>query len=381
VFFDETWDLTFFTRHAEVAAILKDRRFGRDVRSIVPPEELDPQVAQRTYPSHLPNWTKYIRGSFIDLEPPRHTRIRRLVQWAFTRRASETYRQRLVTTADGIIEEALGRGRMEAIADFATPIPLMMIAELLGVPADHQNQLIAWSHAIVRVFDEGHSPEQALAGEMAVQDFVAYVKELLVERRARPGQDLVSELLKAEHEGDRLDEDELVSTCILTLNAGHEATVHGIGNALLALSRNGVEFRRLQVQPDLISTAADEVLRFDSPLQMFERWILQDLEIAGARLKRGHKVGLLFGSANHDESVFDSPESLDLGRVDNPHVSFGGGIHYCVGAPLAKLELEVALASFARQVGDFAVEGNTDRVRSLVFRGVTALPLALNPRS
>jgi cytochrome P450 len=380
VFFDETWDLTFFSRHREVAAILKDRRFGRDVRSVIPQDELDPQVARRTYPPHLPNWTKFIRGSFIDLEPPRHTRIRRLVQWAFTRRASESYRQRLVATAESIVEEALGRGRMEAIAEFATPIPLTMIAELLGVPAADQHQLVSWSHSIVRVFDEGHSPDEAADGERAVSDFVAYMRELLTERRAHPGEDLVSALIKAEHEGDRLDEDELVATCILTLNAGHEATVHGIGNALLALSRNAAEFRRLQAQPDLVTRAADEVLRFDSPLQMFERWILEDLEIAGVRLKRGHKVGLLFGSANHDEEVFDNPESLDLGRVDNPHVSFGGGIHYCVGAPLAKIELEVALSSFARQVGAFAVEGETDRVRSLVFRGLTSLPLSVNRR-
>lgn len=347
---------------------------------MVPADELDPQVARRTYPPHLPEWTKYIRGSFIDLEPPRHTRIRRLVQWAFTRRASETYRQRLVTAADGIVEEALGRGRMEAIADFATPIPLTMIAELLGVPASDQDQLVAWSHAIVRVFDEGHTEAEGMAGEAAVKDFAAYVRELLADRRAHPGDDLVSALIRAEHDGDRLDEDELVATCILTLNAGHEATVHGIGNALLALSRDTGEFRRLQSRPDLLTTAADEVLRFDSPLQMFERWILEDLEIAGVRLERGHKVGLLFGSANHDEAVFANSETLDVGRVDNPHVSFGGGIHYCVGAPLAKIELEVALSSFTQHVGAFNVEVTPDRVRSLVFRGVTELPLALSRR-
>lgn len=337
-------------------------------------------MARRTYPPHLPEWTKYIRGSFIDLEPPRHTRIRRLVQWAFTRRASESYRQRLVTAADNIVEEALVKGRMEAIADFATPIPLAMIAELLGVPAADQNQLVAWSHAIVRVFDEGHSPEEGMAGEAAVKDFANYVRQLLADRRAHPGDDLVSALIRAEHDGDRLDEDELVATCILTLNAGHEATVHGIGNALLALSRNPGEFRRLRLHPDLVSSAADEVLRFDSPLQMFERWILEDLELAGVRLERGHKVGLLFGSANHDEAVFVNSEKLDVGRVDNPHVSFGGGIHYCVGAPLAKIELEVALSSFTRQVGTFALEGTPDRVRSLVFRGMKELPLAISRR-
>jgi cytochrome P450 len=380
VFHDDTWGLTFFARHGDVAAILRDRRFGRDVRHAVPVEEVDAEVYGRIYPPELPNWTRYVRDSFIDLEPPRHTRIRRLVQWAFTRRASESYRRRMQETADRLVERALEMGSMEVIADYATPIPFTMIAELLGVPGADQPQLIDWSHAIVRVFDEACTAEEGLRAETAVVEFVGYVRELLDRHRASPVDDLTSALIAAEVEGDHLSDDELAATIILTLNAGHEATVQAIGNAVLALARDPDEYRRLRVDPGLLATATDELLRFDTPLQMFERWVLEDVDWQGVELRRGTKVGLLFGSANHDESVFEIPHRLDVGRVDNPHVSFGGGIHFCVGAPLAKIELEVALGTLARRVAGLELTTErVDRVPSLVFRGVRALPVAVAP--
>lgn len=369
VFYDEVWDLTFFARHADVSAILKDRRFGRDIRGV--PGDIEPRLYARTYPAELPNWSRYIRGSFIDLEPPKHTRLRRLVQWAFTRRSTETYRPRLEATAAEAVEAALEKGSMEAIADFATPIPLVMIADLLGIPSVDQPQLVAWSHAIVRVFDQGSTPEEGAAAEEAVQAFVEYIRRVLSDRRRKPRQDLISALIAADYEGDRLDDDELIATCILTLNAGHEATVQAIGNGLLALGSHPSQYELLCSNPTgLAPGASDELLRFDSPLQMFERWVLEDLEWAGVPLRKGTKVGLLFGSANHDEAVFSYPERLDLQRSDNPHVSFGGGIHYCVGAPLARVELEVAFASFAAAIRSFEVTAEPERVRSLVFRGV-----------
>jgi unspecific monooxygenase len=378
VFFDPTWDLTFFARHGDVSGILKDRRFGRDVRSAVPQVEIDQEVYGRVYPPHLPNWTKYIRGSFIDLEPPRHTRIRRLVQSAFGKRASETYRPRMQETADRMIDQALQRGSMEAIAEFATPVPLAMIAELLGIPTADQPQLVTWSHAIVRVFDQGCSPEEAVTAERAVTEFVAYMCELIEGARRRPREDLVSSLVEAEFEGDHLSEDELVATAILTLNAGHEATVQAIGNGLIALAAHPDQFARLRETPGLIGAAVEELLRYDSPLQMFERWVLEDLVWGDTALRRGTKVGLLFGSANHDEVVFDTPRRLDLARHPNQHVSFGAGIHLCVGAPLARVELDVAFSTFARRVSEFAVDADMLwRTPSLVFRGVRALPLRL----
>ena len=378
VFYDPDWELTFFTRHADVAGMLKDRRFGRDIRGVT--GDIDPRLYARNYPDHLPTWNRYIRGSFIDLEPPRHTRLRRLVQWAFTRRSTETYRPRLEATAAAALETAIERGAMEAIAEYATPIPLVMIADLLGIPQGDQPQLVSWSHDIVRVFDQGCTAEEGARAEHAVSAFVEYIRQVLVERRRNPGSDLVSSLLAANHEGDRLDDDELIATCILTLNAGHEATVHAIGNGLLALASDPDQFELLKTDPaGLAERATDEILRYDSPLQMFERWVLTDLEWSGTELEHGTKVGLLFGSANHDEAVFVEPERLDLRRIDNPHVSFGAGVHYCVGAPLARVELEVAFAAFATRIEKFELNGEPERVRSLVFRGMRSLPLALSP--
>ncbi len=378
VLWDEEWGVHFFALHADVSRILKDRRFGRDVRHAVPRSEIDPEVYERIYPSRYPNWTRLTRDAFIDLEPPRHTRVRRLVQSAFGKRASETYRDRLIATADSALDRFVGSGAMEAIADFATPIPLTMIAELLGVPPADQPSLVSWSHALVRVFDEACTEAEGEAAETAMIDFAEYVARLITSRRSDPRNDLTSALVQAEIDGDRLSEDELIATIILTLNAGHEATVQAIGNSLLALARNPDQYERLRREPELIPSAAAELLRFDTPLQMFERWVLEDLEWGGIELGRGSKVGLLFGSANRDPAAFTEPESLDLGRSPNPHVSFGGGIHFCVGAPLALVEMEVALERFSRRIPQFEIAADVlERTPSLIFRGVQRLPLLI----
>jgi len=384
VFYDDDWELTFFTRHADVAGILKDRRFGRQVTNAVPPEEIDRDLFDRTHPPHLQNWTRLIRGSFIDLEPPQHTRIRRLVQGAFTKRSAESYRPQIEAVASGLMDIAVESGRLEAIAGYATPIPLAMIGSMLGVRSEDHHRLVAWSHAIVRVFDKQCTPSEALAAEQAVTEFANYLTEHFSFRRLHPGDELIDALIAARYEGDRLTQQELVATCILVLNAGHEATVHAIGNSLVALAKSPEQLRWIGEHPEAIAGAVDELLRFDSPLQMFERWVLEDLTWGGGadgtRLRRGTKVGLLFGSANRDERVSADPDILDLSRRENPHVSFGGGIHYCVGAPLAKIEMEVALSEFARRVQDFSIPNTVERVPSLVFRGVTALPMEINPK-
>lgn len=378
IFSDERWGLTFFTRHADIHAILRDRRFGRDVRHAVDPVDIDQEAFDRIYPQRYPAWTNYIRESFIDFEPPDHTRLRRLVQSAFTKRASETYRPRLAETAERLLDEALEAGAMEAIDGYATPIPLAMIAELMGVPAEDQDLLVDWSHAIVRLYDQACTDEEGAAAEEATLQFVEYVRAMIARRKDDPTNDLVTALMDAEVDGDRLGEDEVIATCILTLNAGHEATVQAIGNGLLAFARHPEEYERLRADPAMMRTAVDELLRYDTPLQMFERWVLEDLEWKGVSLRRGSKVGLLFGSANHDEAVFDSPEGLDLDRSPNPHISFGGGIHYCVGAPLAMVELDVAFSHFVRRVESIELATDTlERTPSLIFRGVQRLPLGI----
>jgi cytochrome P450 len=211
------------------------------------------------------------------------------------------------------------------------------------------------------------------AAEQATIDFVDYLTALTRQRRARPGSDLLSELVVAEIEGDRLSEQEVVATAILTLNAGHEATVQAIGNGLLALSRHPEQFEALRGDPALVVSAAGEILRYDTPLQMFERWVLEDTEWNGTPLRRGTKVGLFFGSANRDEDVFEDAERFDVRRDSRAHLAFGAGIHHCVGAPLAKLELEVAMEAITRLPRLDLAQPQLERVPSLVFRGVREL--------
>lgn len=266
---------------------------------------------------------------------------------------------------------------MEAIADFATPIPLTMIADLLGIPAEDQPMLVEWSHAMIRPFDADCPQGERLAAEQATKDFVDYLTELTRQRLADPGPDLLSELAAAEIEGDSLSEQEVVATAILTLNAGHEATVQAIGNGLLALARHPAQFEALRSDPRLAVPAAGEILRYDTPLQMFERWVLEDLDWNGTSLRRGTKVGLFFGSANRDEEVFEEAESFDVARDSRAHLAFGAGIHHCVGAPLAKLELEVAMEAISRLDQLELAQEHLERVPSLVFRGVRELRLAV----
>lgn len=380
VFFDPTWGLTFVAKHGDVDAILKDRRrFGRDFRHRLGDDEVDASLRERIYPPRWPTWTSYIRDSFIDLEPPRHSRLRGLVSKAFTRRSSESFRVRLEQEADRLLDVVLERGEMEVITEFATPIPIRMVADLMGIPEEDHPRVLDWSHAIVRVFDERVTLDEGDLAEQATRDFVAYLEDVVSERRARPGEDLISAMVEVEDEGEELTDFEIVGTSILTLNAGHEATVHAIGNALLALARRPDVYRQLTGGGVDMSTAADEMLRYDSPLQMFERWVLEDTQLDGHRLGKGSKVGLLFGSANRDESVFDEADQIRFDRSPNPHVAFGAGVHYCVGAPLARVELEAALGRFAARVGAMELIDAGERIESLVFRGMGRIELALEP--
>ncbi|MDP9494997.1 MAG: cytochrome P450 [Actinomycetota bacterium] len=379
VFYDVGWELTFVGRHEMVSSILKNREgFGRDFRHRLSLDEVDPDLYRRIYPPQLPMWTRYIRESFIDLEPPRHTRLRRLVSKAFTRRSSEMFRPRLEEAADRILDQVLEAGSMEAISQFAAPIPLAMIAELMGIPSEDHSKLLDWSHAIVKVFDQNVTVAEGVVADRATTDFVEYLSSVLEQRRGHRGEDLISAMLDVEESGDTLTDEEIVGTSILTLNAGHEATVHAIGNGLLALASNPDQYQSLHQEEVSIASAVDELLRFDSPLQMFERWVLEETELEGHHLGAGSKVGLLFGSANHDPKVFGpDADFLDLSRTPNPHVSYGAGLHFCVGAPLATVELEAAFARLGKRVRSIELVEKSDRIRSLVFRGVETLILGL----
>jgi cytochrome P450 len=286
----------------------------------------------------------------LDMEPPDHTRLRRLVSKAFTPRTVEALRPRIEAIVDGLIDDFGGRGEVDLIADYAEPLPVTVIAELLGIPEADRHLLRPWSADICLMYELNPPDESAHKAVRASLEFSAYLRDLLAERQAHPGDDLISGLAGVVDDGDQLTERELIGTCVLLLNAGHEASVNGAGNGWWTLFRHPDALARLRAEPGLMPTAIEELLRFDTPLSLFERWVLEPVEVDGIVLDRGQEVALLFGSANRDPAAFERADELDLARDPNPFLSFGAGIHYCLGAPLAKLELGIAFERLLRRV-------------------------------
>ncbi|MEV6209636.1 cytochrome P450 [Kitasatospora sp. NPDC051914] len=333
-------------RHADVSALLRDRRLGRTYTHRFTHEEFGrPQPD----PAHEPFHTLNDNG-LLDLEAPDHTRIRRLVAKAFTPRRVESLRPTVARMADDLVTGLLADGGGDLIARVAEPLPVAVIAEMLGVPESDRHLLRPWSADITGMFELNPTEETAQRAVRASTEFSDYLRALIRERRADPGDDLISALALVADEGDVLSEQEVVSTCVLLLNAGHEATVNTTGNGWWALFRNPGELDRLRASVDeLLPTAVEELMRYDTPLQMFERWVLEDIEVGGAVIPRGSEVALLFGSANRDPERFADPDRLDVGRTDNPHITFGAGIHFCLGAPLARLELNESYGALLRR--------------------------------
>jgi cytochrome P450 len=343
VFFWEEYGHWCFCRHADVSALLRDRRFGRQILHVASRESLGwPEP-----PEHLEPFDAIERHSLLELEPPEHTRLRALVNRAFVSRQVERLAPRIAAMAHGLIDRFGPAGEADLISAFATPIPVAVIAELIGAPLEMAPQLLDWSHRMVAMYQFGVTREVEDSAAAAARDFSQFLREYIRRRRGEPGDDLISRLIEAESDGARLTEDELVTTCILLLNAGHEATVHGIGNGLKAiLERTGAPFASSPVT----EATVEETLRFDPPLHLFTRYALQDLEIAEAPLRKGERIGLLLGAANRDPLAFPEPDRFDPRRAPNPHVAFGGGIHFCVGAPLARLEMRVALTTLRQRL-------------------------------
>jgi cytochrome P450 len=248
-----------------------------------------------------------------------------------------------------------------------------VIAELLGIPEEDRRFLRPWSADICGMYELEPDDTTARRAVTAAVEFAEYLRALVRERRARPTPDLIGELAAVVDEGDRLTEDELIGTCVLLLNAGHEASVNGAGNAWWALFRNPDELRRLRDDRALIPTAVDELLRYDTPLQMFERWVLEDIEVGDVRIARGQELALLFGSANRDPAAFSDPDRLDIARDPNPHVSFGAGVHYCLGAPLARMELQIAFATILDRLPRLDLEAEPEWKPGYVIRGLKEL--------
>ncbi|WP_336323502.1 cytochrome P450 [Streptomyces lavendofoliae] len=356
-------------RHADVSALLRDRRLGRTYRHRFTDEDFG-----RTPPpaAHEPFHTLNDHG-MLDLEPPDHTRIRRLVSKAFTPRTVERLRPYVRRLADELVGSLVAEGGGDLLTAVAEPLPVAVIAEMLGIPEADRAPLRPWSADICGMYELNPDEETAARAVRASVEFSAYLRELIAERRARPGEDLISALIAAHDEGDRLTGQELVSTCVLLLNAGHEATVNSTVGAWWTLFRHPEQLAALRADPGLVPTAVEELLRYDTPLQLFERWVLDDIEIGGTTVPRGSEIALLFGSANRDADVFDRPDTLDLTRVDNPHISFSAGIHYCVGAPLARMELAASMTALLERAPALRPVKEPERRPGFVIRGLDGL--------
>ncbi|MFP3988918.1 cytochrome P450 [Streptomyces sp. E11-3] len=359
--------------HADVSALLRDRRLGRTYLHRFTHEEFGRTPPP---PEHEPFHVLNDNG-LLDLEAPDHTRIRRLVSKAFTPRTVERLRPYVQELAAQLVGRLVADGGGDLIETVAEPLPVAVIAQMLGIPESDRALLRPWSADICGMYELNPAEETARRAVTASVEFSAYLRELIAERRKEPGEDLVSALIAAYDSGDRLSEQEMISTCVLLLNAGHEATVNTTGNAWWALFRNPAQLAALRADPSLLSTAVEELLRYDTPLHLFERWVLEDMEIDGVRIPRGSEVALLFGSANHDPAVFDRPEELDLARVDNPHVSLGAGIHYCLGAPLARIELAASFGELLRQAPTLRPAADPVRKKGFVIRGFDELRVEL----
>lgn len=371
----EALDRWFVTRYEDVRACLRDKRLGRNFRHVGTEEEF---VAEPLDPRLHAFWSVE-RWSLLWLEPPDHTRIRKLVAAAFTPRSVEAMRGPAERLANELLEPALERGRMDLLFDYAQPFSIALICGILGVPTERRLDLLAWSHAIVKMYELDPTEEQKVAANQAAAAFRAYVFELIAERRCAPRQDLVTALVEARVDGERLSDDEILSTVVVLLNAGHEATVNTLGNGMLALARHPDQWLRLVRGEVSAAAAVEELIRFDPPLQMFERWVLADgVEVAGVPIPRGAKISMLFGSANRDPRVFPEPARFDVGRRNAAqHIGFGGGIHVCIGAPLARVELETSLRTLVTRCPDIALVEEPKRIPAFVIWGLEAIEVAL----
>jgi cytochrome P450 len=355
------------TRYEDVSSVLRDPRFIK--------EPLAALVAAR-FGAEVP---RGVGLSMLDRDPPDHTRLRSLVSKAFTPRVVEGLRPRIQQIVDGLITRAEAAGSIDVIEEFAYPIPVNVICEMLGVPVADHERFKGWSLDIARGLDsiwlppDSEVPRRSAAARHAISD---YFRGLIAERRAAPRGDLLSALIAAEEAGDKLSEDELLATCILLLIAGHETTVNLIGNGVLALLRHPAELSRLRETPGLITSAVEELLRYDGPVQRTARVAGVDATIGGRTIPRGDMVMPFIGAADRDPAQFPEPDRLDLSRSDNRHIAFGWGIHFCLGAPLARVEGQIAIDALVRRLPGLELVNHEPEYRqSLTLRGLKTLPV------
>jgi cytochrome P450 len=355
--------------HASCSAVLRHRSLGRVWADARPVE-------------HFTAFNLLHRHSLLESEPPTHGRLRGLVSAAFARGHVERLRPWVAQQAHTLVDQLARRidadGAADLLTTLAAPLPIEVIAELLGIPAADRHQLRPWSNRIVKMYEIDLDPARQRDAEQAAADFIAYVRDLLAQRRQRnrPGQDLLSDLVAVtDTDGTRLSEDELVATVVLLFMAGHEASVNLVGNGVLALMRHRDQWQRLINNPALAAPAVEELIRYDSPLQLFERTATAEVTIADFPIPAGHKIAALLGAAGRDPHAFLEPDHLDISRTPNPHLGFGAGIHYCLGAPLARIEAQAALLALRHRLPTLEPAGQPQRRSEFVIRGLDHLPV------
>ena len=374
IFRDEETGQWMLTRFADVYETLRDRRLGRVYHHRYSHAELG-------QPAPDPRWAafhQHERWSLLSLEPPDHTRIRKLVSKVFTSRSVTALGPVIAELSQGLIDRCRELGTFDLLADYAQRYSVAVVGEVLGVPRADTQRLLNWSHAIVKRYELSASDELKARADAAAGEFIDYTRALIADKRRSPDDRLVSQLARISDGGDRLSDDEIVSTTMVLLEAGHEATVNTLGNGMKALLTHRDQWRRLVTGEVDAATAVEELLRWDSPLQMFARWVLEPgVEIAGQALAVGDQVAMLFGSAQRDPRRFDHPDRFDVARGDPTHIGFGGGIHFCVGAPLARYELAVALADLVINFPNVELAAEPAYHPTFVIRGLTELRLTI----
>lgn len=358
------------TRFADVNACLRDRRLGRDYRHLFTDEEFGQQPPD-------PRWADFHRSerwSLLNLEPKDHTRLRRLVTKVFTPKSITALRDRIESLAEQTFSDCLAKGTFDLITDYAQPYSVGVICTLLGVPPQDGPRLLAWSHAIVKMYEFSTPDSERALADRAAGDFIAYVSDLIEERRRRPQADLITDLVEVSDSGDTLTLDEIICTVIVLLNAGHEATVNTLGNGMRAMLRHPEQWQRVVDGEVDTLVAVEEMLRWDPPLQLFERWVLEDgVEIGGVTFGVGDRIAMMFGSANRDPDRFPDPDTFDVARGESTHIGFGGGLHFCIGAPLARMEIAVSLELLRRH--DLILVEDPEYQPYFVIRGLSRLLL------
>jgi cytochrome P450 len=355
--------------HRDANEVLRNRNLGRIFSPKAPADEWD------TF--------NYLHAdSILDSEPPKHTRLRSLITKAFNPRRIEQLRPTVAQIVNRLLDEMenqFDKGSADLIEHFAEPLPVKVIASLLGFPEKDEYLLRPWSQAIVKMYEVAPDETTKAEARKAADEFAAYVEGLMLERKAQPGDDLISELAAVEDGGDRLSARELIATCVLLLNAGHEASVNGFGNGMVQMMRRPDQHALLRTDPEgLSATAVEEFVRFDAPLHLFERTATAETEVGGVTIAEGQKIAALLGSANRDESVFERADDMDLTRDPNPHIGFGAGIHFCIGAPLARMEMQTALPLVMERFPRMELDGEPESRGTFVLRGFARVQVTAN---